>query len=127
MRGLTLTVLISFALILGIGLFSGNYSRFISEEMQARTELLAQRIASGDWTEADGMAQEMARAWQKRGDVLSMWVNHGDVDDVSTGLEKLQVSIEARESFYSLLCAAELREALDHVYHRDSLRLKNIL
>lgn len=127
MRGLTVTVLISLALILGIGLFSGNYSRFISEEMQEQTELLTQRIASGEWTEAEKMAEEMAHAWKGRGDVLSMWVNHADVDDVSAGLEKLQVSIRARETFYSQLCAAELREALDHVYHRDSLRLKNIL
>lgn len=127
MRGLTVTVAVSFLLILGIGLFSGNYSHFVSEEMQGQTKLMERMIASGQWAEAGKMAEEMEKTWQTRGDILSMWVNHGDVDDVSAGLKRLRVSIEAREPFHSLLCAAEVGEALDHVYHRDSLRLKNIL
>lgn len=127
MRRLTGTVLISFILILGFGIFSGNYSLFVSGEMQDQVAVMEEKVTKAQWTEAETMVLQMEQAWQQRGDILSMWVNHGDVDDVSAGLKKLRVAVAAREPFYTLLCAAEVKEALDHVYHRDSLRLKNIL
>ena len=126
MRGLSRTVIISFLLILGIGIFSGRYSRFISDEMRGQVRLMEQYVQEEQWDEAVRMAEEMEKTWRGRGDVLSMWVNHDDVDAVSAGLLRLRTALNARDGFHSLLYAAELREAVSHVYHRDSLQLKNI-
>lgn len=127
MRGLTWTVIISFLLILGIGIFSGRYSHFISDEMRGQLRPMGRHIQGEQWDEAARMAEEMEKTWQKRGDILSMRVNHGDVDEVSAGLLRLRASLEARDEFHSLLYAAELSGAVSRVYHRNSLQLKNIL
>ena len=127
MRGLIWTVSVSLLLIVGIGVFSGRYSDFVSDEMRGQLTRLEEKIRDTQWTEASQMAEDMEKSWQRRGDVLSMWVNHADVDDVRTGLKRLRVAIRAQDALQTFLSAADLSEALDHVYHRDALRLKNIL
>lgn len=121
-----ITAAVTLALILGIGIFSGSYSRFVSEEMQGQMKTLGEKVLSGAWTEARQMQRDLADTWQRRGDLLSLWVNHGDVDNVGAGLRQLEVSLDREETFYSLLYAAELEESLSHIYHRDALMLKNI-
>ena len=127
MRGLIWTVSVSLLLIVGIGVFSGRYSDFVSDEMRGQLTRLEEKIRDTQWTEASQMAEDMEKSWQRRGDVLSMWVNHADVDDVRMGLKRLRVAIRAQDALQTFLSAADLSEALDHVYHRDALRLKNIL
>ena len=69
----------------------------------------------------------MRRGWEEKSALLSLWVNHGDVDEVSLGLERLETALEQEERFLSLLYATELGEAVSHLYHRDALMLSNIL
>lgn len=126
MRGMAITLAVTLLLILSISIFSGRYSRFVSEEMQGQMENMEPLIRNGDFAGARQMQKDMMKAWQERSDLISMWVNHGDVDDVSSGFRRLETALSQEEPFYSLLYAAELKEALSHIYHRDALMLKNI-
>lgn len=126
MRGILITLAVTLALILGIGIFSGNYSRFVSEEMQGQMKQMETLIRDGEFAKSGRMLKDLQESWQQRSNILSMWVNHGDVDDVSCGLRQLEVSLEQRQPYFSLLYAAEVQEALAHIYHRDALMLKNI-
>ena len=126
MRGMLITLGVTLALILGIGIFSGNYSRFVGDEMQGQMKNMETIIRDGEFARARQMLTDIKKIWQQRSDILSMWVNHADVDNVSGGLRQLEVSLQEEETYFSLLYAAELQEALSHIYHRDALMLKNI-
>lgn len=127
MRGMTATVCVSLALIVGIGLACGVYSHRISQEYTVAVERIAAEIRMENWEESLGMARALGQSWQERSDLLSMWVNHADVDAVTVGMAQFQASIEAREKYHSLLYSAELEEALALIYFRDAFALKNIL
>jgi len=127
MRGMVITVICSFFLVLGMGLYFEESSKHVSESFIIRIEEAEAAIKEEKWEEALGLIQGIEKEWAERSRVLSMWVNHGDVDDVSVGLAQLRVSAEEKEKYHALLYAAELDEALSLIYHRDALALKNIL
>ena len=127
MRGMVWVVLAAFALILCIGIFCGAYSSRISEEMQARVSTVASLAEEADTAQALARTRDLMGDWEKRSGLITMWVNHEDVDEVSLGLERLLVALEAEEPFFARLYLAQLQEALSHIYHRDAFQLKNIL
>lgn len=115
------------ALILLIGIFCGMYSSRISEEMQARAATVASLFAAGSSREALSCARDLMGDWERRSGLISMWVNHEDVDEVSANLERLLVALEEEERFFVWLYLSQLQEAFSHLYHRDAFQLKNIL
>ena len=127
MRAMTATVIVSFALMLALGLYCGAYSKGVSEEMQGQVREMRGEIQAGSLETALWRTADMRRGWEEKSALLSLWVNHGDVDEVSLGLERLETALEQEERFLSLLYAAELGEAVSHLYHRDALMLSNIL
>ena len=127
MRAMTATVAISLALILALSAACGLYSRRISEDFRLETQRTAAAIREDRWQEAMDRVRRLERQWEKRSEILAMWVNHGDVDEVSIGFARLRLSIEAEERYHSLRCAEELEEALALIYSRDAFTLKNIL
>lgn len=127
MRAMTATVLVSLALMLALGLYCGAYSKDISEEMQGQVREMRGEIQAGSLSAARRRTADMRRDWEEKSALLSLWVNHGDVDEVSLGLERLETALEQEERFFAMLYAAELGEAASHLYHRDALMLSNIL
>ena len=127
MRGMLITVILSFLLVLGMGIYFGMSSKNVSEAFIIYIEEAEAAIQEEEWEEALRLIRAIEKEWEKRSRVLSMWVNHGDVDDVSVGLAQLRISAEEKEKYHALLYAAELDEALSLIYHRDALALKNIL
>lgn len=127
MRGMTVTVAVTFALVLAIGLLCGGYSQRASEEFKVRIEEIAALLGQEQWKEALSLCRETEQHWEEKGRTLAMWVNHEDVDDVSVGLAQLRVAIQGQERYFALLYAAELEEALTLIYQRDALTLKNVL
>ena len=127
MRGMIIAVAISFFLALGMGIYCGESSRQVSEEFIVRIEEVAAAIQMEQWESALQLIRAAEKAWENQSKTLAMWVNHGDVDEVSVGLTQLRISLQEKEKYHALLYAAELNEALALIYHRDALALKNIL
>ena len=92
--------LILLALTIGLGVWSGEEVRALSEEYAASAEELP---------------------W------LQTLINHDDVDAVTTALKKIEAGISSRELSLCLEACAELGEHAEHLYHRDALTLGNVL
>ena len=127
MRGVTIAVAIAFLLALGLSIYCGERSRQVSEEFIVRIEEVAAAVYMDQWEKALQLARGTEKAWETQSQTLAMWVNHGDVDEVSVGLAQLRISLQEKEKYHALLYAAELNEALALLHHRDALALKNIL
>ena len=124
MRYLTVTVAVALALLIGAGVYCTLYSKRVSDDYKALAAQVERDARLEAWPSAQEKALRLAAAWRETGDVLSMWVNHADVDDVTIALSRLQIALEMRDAAESLSIIAELNENLSHIYHRDSLSLK---
>jgi len=99
MRGMLITVILSFLLVLGMGIYFGMSSKNVSEAFIIYIEEAEAAIQEEEWEEALRLIRAIEKEWEKRSRVLSMWVNHGDVDDVSVGLAQLRISAEEKEKW----------------------------
>lgn len=91
-----------------------------SEELRTLTEM-------EDWSRAEEVAQAYLTSWKDTLAWLQMLINHDDGDEVSQALERIGAGIQAQERLSCLEGCAELREAAEHIYHRDAFTWGNIL
>ncbi len=113
--------------IIAVGIASTIISANISRDFSQDLALADESIRKGDWAEAKKAVDAMKNEWEATCEWLQFWVNHGDTDDVSMALEQLSAAIDVQDAPLSLITSAELGESLRHIYHRDALRIGNIL
>ena len=126
MRTMAATVLASFLLILGTGIFCGHYSRRAADDFSVAVERIAADAERADWEKVTDGVRALQRQWEKRSDLMSLWANHDDLEAITIGLTRLRTAAEDGQRYYTLLYAAELDDALELIYSRDAFSLKNI-
>ena len=126
MRAIAWTTAVSLALILALGLGCGAYSRGVSREFTEGLRAAEENIQSEAWDKALSSAEGMKKAWEEKAELLSLWVNHAAVDEVTVAFSQLRVAVLQKEACHALLFAAQLREALALIDSQDAFALKNV-
>ena len=127
MKATTWTVIILVVFIAAIGVASTIISSKVSRDFSKDLTIAQDSIRSGDWEKAKQAVDAMKQEWEDTCEWLQFWVNHSDTDDVSMSLERLTAAIEVQDVPLSLITSAELGEELRHIYHRDAIKIGNIL
>ena len=127
MQRMVIISALAFLLIVLIGGFCGIKSREISEEYQLAMEEIEALAETGAWEAALSLAQRAEETWNEKSRMLGMWVNHGDLDEVSGGLLHIKTALAEKKLFETMIYCREVHFALSHLYHRDAFSLKNIL
>lgn len=115
------------AVVIGCGLGNIGLTRDISQRYISAAEELRTLVQAEDWHRAYETSLAYHEAWRGTLSWLQMLINHADGDQVSYALESIQAGAEARDTVTCLVACAQLREAAEHIYHRDAFTLANIL
>ncbi len=100
--------LILLALTIGLGVWSGEEVRALSEEYAASAEELRTLAEAENWTGAEAALQKCRNVWKQKVPWLQTLINHDDVDAVTTALKKIEAGISSRELPLCLEACAEL-------------------
>lgn len=118
-------LVVTLLLVLILGLLCAWVSRNTVSSMKEKTALIAGLIQTQEYEEALEETKNLCSQWEKRGELLQIWTVHEDADEVTVLLEILSVSLEEKEGLHALLACAELEQSIEHLYHRDALKLQN--
>ena len=102
--------LILLALTIGLGVWSGEEVRALSEEYAASAEELRTLAEAENWAGAEAELQKCRNVWKQKVPWLQTLINHDDVDAVTTALKKIEAGISSRELPLCLEACAELGE-----------------
>lgn len=80
--------LILLALTIGLGVWSGEEVRALSEEYAASAEELRTLAEAENWAGAEASLQKCQSVWKQKVPWLQTLINHDDVDAVTTALKK---------------------------------------
>ncbi len=127
MRSRLIISAILLAVVLGCGLGNIRLTWDISRRYISAAEELRTLVQAEDWQRTAETARAYHDTWRNTLDWLQMLINHADGDEVSCALESIQAGAEARDTVTCLVACAQLREAAEHLYHRDAFTLGNIL
>ena len=119
--------LVLLAVVIACGMMNVYLTKSISMKYVSAAEELKALAESGQWARAAETAQAYHDEWKGTLSWLQMLINHDDGDEVTRALVRLQAGIECREENACLENCAEMREAAEHIYHRDAFTMGNIL
>ncbi len=119
--------LVLLAVVIVGGVMNIRTTREISDRYVSAAEELRVLTQKEDWSRADEVVQAYLTSWKDTLAWLQMLINHVDGDELSQALERIEAGIQAQEKSTCLEGCAELREAAEHIYHRDAFTLGNIL
>ena len=125
-RQLHLTLfLLLFTLTLGFLCEYGGYR--LSRDFQNDLLPIARAIAEENWDRALMHAEALSFSWQEKRSLAQLWINHGDIDQVSYSLIDLRAALIARDLSSALSAYGQCSENFGHLHHRDAFTLRNIL
>ena len=121
---------ISIALLLVVvagGMLNAQVARGISDRYVSAAEELLVLTESGQWQRAADTAGAYHEAWDETLSWLQMLINHEDGDSLSRALLMVEAGIRARDVSLCVQGCNEMKEAAQHLYHRDAFTLGNVL
>lgn len=121
---------ISIALLLLVvagGMLNARVARGISDRYVSAAEELLVLTESGQWQRAADTAGAYHASWEKTLSWLQILINHEDGDSLSRALLMVESGIRTRDVSLCVQGCDEMKEAAQHLYHRDALTLGNVL
>ena len=121
---------ISIALLLLVvagGMLNARVARGISDRYVSAAEELLVLTESGQWQRAADTAGAYHASWEKTLSWLQILINHEDGDSLSRALLMVESGIRTRDVSLYVQGCDEMKEAAQHLYHRDALTLGNVL
>lgn len=115
------------AVVIVCGVMNIRVTKDISTRYVSAAEELRTLVQAGDWERAGQTVEAYHQTWKDTLQWLQMLINHNDGDEVSRALERIEAGIQAQDAATCLEGCAELREAAEHIYHRDAFTLGNVL
>lgn len=119
--------LVLLAVVILCGVANIYVTKDISNKYISASEELREMAQGEDWPRAAQTVEAYHQSWKDTLAWLQMLINHSDGDEVSRALERIEAGIQAQDAVTCLEGCAELREAAEHIYHRDAFTLGNIL
>lgn len=121
---ISLTLLV---VVIVCGVMNIRMTKDISAKYVSAAEELRIMTQDEDWPRAAQTVQAYHSDWKSTLEWLQMLINHDDGDEVSRALERIEAGILDQDTGTCLEGCAELREAAEHIYHRDAFTLGNVL
>lgn len=114
------------AVVIVCGVMNIHLTRDISNRYVSAAEELRIMTQDEDWPRAAETVQAYHTDWKDTLEWLQMLINHADGDEVSRALERIEAGIQDQDRGTCLEGCAELKEAAEHIYHRDAFTLGNV-
>lgn len=116
-----------FILMLFCIIFSVNYLNQIYCNIDTLNLQLENHIVNDEWESSNEIVNEIDKNWSKYSDKLFMFVNHQEIDSISSELKKLSQYILCQSKDESLASLHSINFFLEHIIKLEKISLENIL
>lgn len=84
-------------------------------------------IESSDWDKAIEVAEDLDKKWDKYEDTTSIFVNHNDIDIITTEITKLKKYLQCKDTNESFASLATIECQFKKLHKLEKISLENIL
>lgn len=126
MKNVFISFLIFILMLFGI-LFSVNYLNQIYSNINSLNSQLENHIVNEEWKSSNKIVKELNSNWEKYSDKLFMFINHQEIDSISSELKKLSQYILCESKDESLASLHSINFFLEHIINLEKISLENIL
>lgn len=115
-------------LLLLVGMyFSLKYLQNTCAKIQAESEKLEELILDEKWEEADKLSNDLYYYWEEKSMVLSIFVNHIDIDELNNEILKLTQYVRTKSKDESLASTHAVKFYTKGILNLQKITIQNIL
>jgi len=126
MKNIVASFIIFFALLISI-IFSISYLNKTCITLENLDTKLENYIESSSWEDAYGTSLKLMEDWDKYSKVISVFVNHAEIDNINSELWKLTQYVKCKNSDESLASVHIIKFYLRHITNMEKVNIQNIL
>lgn len=126
MKNVFISFLIFISMLFSI-IFSVNYLNQIYSNINSLNLQLEKHIIAEDWKNSYKTVTTIDTNWSDYSNKLFMFVNHEEIDSISSELKKLSQYILCENKDESLASLNSINFFLKHIVHLEEISLENIL
>lgn len=126
MKNIIATATIFIALLTGI-FISLNYLNTSCKSLEKSVDVLEKQVNDDKWDEAYKASLDFMKKYKKHSDVISMFVNHQEIDNLNNELWKLTQYTKAKNKDESQASIHVIKFLLEHITEMEKVNFQNIL
>ncbi|KYN76626.1 hypothetical protein A0J52_13190 [Clostridium sporogenes] len=88
---------------------------------------LEELVSSESWEKAYGKSLELFNDWQDNHFVISMVINHSEIDNINNELWKLTQYVKCKSEDESLASIHVVKFLLEHIIKMEKMNIENIV
>ncbi len=88
---------------------------------------LEELVSSESWEKAYGKSLELFNDWQSNHFVISMVINHSEIDNINNELWKLTQYVKCKSEDESLASIHVVKFLLEHIIKMEKINIENIV
>lgn len=122
-------VLISFSIfiiMIGVMIFSLSYLNNTCTKFREESNQLEDLIKNSEWDKAAKSSNDMLERWKKQSQIIPLFVNHAEVDNLTNELLKLTQYVECKTLDESLASTHVVKFWLDNIRSLQKLNFENV-
>ncbi len=121
-----ISLIITVALIIGLGLGSLYLLNNCVDTVTANFNDWAKVIENGDWPKAEEYYQQTDALWQKKGSLCQIFIGHAEIDFINTTLTRLGACQTMKSKTDALIELKSLQQSLQHLPQKEQINWENI-
>ncbi|QBD84089.1 DUF4363 family protein [Clostridium tetani] len=126
MKNVFISFLIFVSMLFPI-IFSVNYLNQIYSNINSLNLQLESYVITEDWENSHKVINKIDTTWSDYSSKLFMFVNHQEIDIISSELKKLSQYILCKNKDESLASLHSINFFLKHIVHLEEISIENIL
>ncbi|MBU5270565.1 DUF4363 family protein [Clostridium cochlearium] len=126
MKNVFISFIIFISMLFSI-LFSVKYLNQVYSNINSLNLQLENHIVTEDWENSYKLIQSIDINWSDYSRKLFMFVNHQEIDSISSELKKLSQYILCENKDESLASLHSINFFLKHIVHLEEISIENIL
>ncbi|MFL0246519.1 DUF4363 family protein [Candidatus Clostridium stratigraminis] len=125
MRNVAISVVIFIIMILAMTI-SLSYLNKITNNLENLNMQIETYINDRNWDEANKAATDFSEKWDKYTNIIKLFVNHQELDNIEIELSKLTQFVREKTPDESLANVHTLDFLLNHITNLEKINLQNI-
>lgn len=125
MRNVIISISIFIIMVVAI-FFSINYLNKVSSNLQTLNDKLEQQISNDKWDTAYNTSLDYTKKWDKYCNVIKIFVNHQEIDNIEMELWKLPQYVKERTKDEALASVHVLKFLMNHISDLEKVNIQNI-
>lgn len=124
---LMLALLVIFAAIVSLGLWTNHLLQVSADELLKNIEQVTQGIENNQWDEAYAQIIELEKTWDKKAKWWPTVLDHQEIDNIEFSMARVREYVATKNTPLSRGQLSELKLMIKHIPEKETIRLGNIL